>query len=557
MKDKDKTKEQLLDELIHMRKRIAELERAEKEHKRAEDELRQGEEKYRLLVENAGEVILIAQGGILRFVNRRTLELFGYSEEILTTKPFIEFVHPEDREMVFDRHRRRLQGETVPDAYPFRVVANDGTVKWVEGRATVVFWEEEPAALSFLNDITERKRAENALRESEAKYRTLIETTDTGFVIIDQNGTVLDANQEYVRLTGHHYVNEILGRNVTEWTAPYQKERNALAVKECFETGYIRNLEIDYMDSRGKVTPIEINATVVEIKGALQIVTLCRDITERKRAEEALQTSEQKFGAAFMTGLDAIYVATLEEGRLLEVNQEFNNLFGYTREEVIGRTSLELNFYYDPADRARTVSKLKTKGRVRDWELKARKKNGEIITVSLSITTIQLEHEPHILGVVRDITERKLAEETLKMERQNLAEANAALKVLLRQREEDRRELEEALLTNVKNLVLPFVEKLKNTRLTPDQVLFLEIVESHLKEITSPFLRTLSRQLAGLTPMEIQVANLIKDGRTSKEIAAILVAAEKTVLFHRHNLRRKLGLTQQKINLRSYLSSLP
>ena len=145
--------------------------------------------------------------------------------------------------------------------------------------------------------------------------------------------------------------------------------------------------------------------------------------------------------------------------------------------------------------------------------------------------------------------------EELKLERKNLAEANAALKVLLRQREEDRRELEESLLTNVKNLVLPFAEKLKNARLTPEQLLFLEIIESHLKEITSPFLRTLSRQLAGLTPMEIQVADLVREGKTTKEIAQILYTSEDSVSFHRHNLRGKLGLKRKKVNLRSFLAS--
>jgi DNA-binding CsgD family transcriptional regulator len=176
-------------------------------------------------------------------------------------------------------------------------------------------------------------------------------------------------------------------------------------------------------------------------------------------------------------------------------------------------------------------------------------------------TKSQLTHEltfmPKRLAELEEIeSERKRAEEDLKLERKNLAEANAALKVLLRHREEDRRELEEALLTNVKNLLLPFAEKLKNTRLTPDQVLFLEIVESHLKDITSPFLRTLTREYARLTPMEIRVADLIRDDRMSKEIAQILGISENSVLFHRKNLRRKFGLRGKKANLKSHFVSL-
>ena len=112
------------------------------------------------------------------------------------------------------------------------------------------------------------------------------------------------------------------------------------------------------------------------------------------------------------------------------------------------------------------------------------------------------------------------------------------------------------MLTNVKNLVLPFAEKLRNTRLTPEQVLFLEIIDSHLKEITSPFLRTLSHQFGELTPMEIRVADLVRNGRTSKEIAKILHTSENSVRFHRKNVRRKLGLKSKKANLNSYLASL-
>jgi PAS domain-containing protein len=98
-------------------------------------------------------------------------------------------------------------------------------------------------------DITDLKQAEGALQESEAKYRALIDATDTGFVIIDQRGKVFDANQEYVRLTGHRHLNEILGRSVIEWTAHYHKEENSLAVRKSSEDGYVRSLEIDFIDS--------------------------------------------------------------------------------------------------------------------------------------------------------------------------------------------------------------------------------------------------------------------------------------------------------------------
>jgi PAS domain S-box-containing protein len=118
------------------------------------------------------------------------------------------------------------------------------------------------------------------------KYHKLIEATGTGFVILDDKGLVLDANQTYVNLTGRQTFEEIRGHSIDEWTAPYEKERNLAAVKQCFEQGFIQHLEIDYIDPSGKITPVEIEATVAQTDIGAQILSLARDITERKRAEE-------------------------------------------------------------------------------------------------------------------------------------------------------------------------------------------------------------------------------------------------------------------------------
>lgn len=161
-----------------------------------------------------------------------------------------------------------------------------------------------------------------------------------------------------------------------------------------------------------------------------------------------------------------------------------------------------------------------------------------------------------------DITALKLTEEALRRsqqkltaQKQSLEEANIALKVLLKQRESDREELERRVLVNVKELVLPYVEKLKGAPLRPRERTLAEIVESHLKDVISPFLQKLSNMDILLTPQEIHVAGLVKDGRTSKEIAEFLNISEATVHFHRKRLRQKLGLQNRRINLRTYLMS--
>jgi DNA-binding CsgD family transcriptional regulator len=162
-----------------------------------------------------------------------------------------------------------------------------------------------------------------------------------------------------------------------------------------------------------------------------------------------------------------------------------------------------------------------------------------------------------------EITSLKLAEEALKKsqeelveQKQSLEEANIALKVLLKQREADKLELEQKVLTNVKDLVLPYVEKLKNSRLKPKDRTLVEIVETHLNDVISPLLQRFANAKILLTPQEMQVASLVKDGKTSKEIADILNVSEATVNFHRKNLRVKFGLTHQRTNLRSFLISM-
>jgi len=155
-------------------------------------------------------------------------------------------------------------------------------------------------------------------------------------------------------------------------------------------------------------------------------------------------------------------------------------------------------------------------------------------------------------------TEEALRESEAQLKRQKveLEEANIALKVLLKQREEDKTEIEQKVIANVKEMVMPYVEKLKRVSLKPKDKRVVEIIDSHLQDIVSPMIQKLTNASIILTPQEIQVASLVKDGKASKEIADILNVAETTVHFHRKNLRKKFGLSNSQTNLRSYLISL-
>ena len=195
----------------------------------------------------------------------------------------------------------------------------------------------ERAAMQLGTTIV-RLRAQEALQESESIYRALIETTDTGYVIIDSEGAVVDANREYARLAGYSDLNEIRGKSVLEWTADYDKERTAAAVAKCIRDGFIRNLEINHLNRFGKIAPVEINATVMFRDNQLQVLTLCRDITRRKQVEEELLESEEKYRMIFnATGTAAMILE--EDTTISLINRGFETLSGYSKEEIEGKKS--------------------------------------------------------------------------------------------------------------------------------------------------------------------------------------------------------------------------
>ena len=161
------------------------------------------------------------------------------------------------------------------------------------------------------------------------------------------------------------------------------------------------------------------------------------------------------------------------------------------------------------------------------------------------------------LQEAHDLLEQRVEERTqeLRLKSESLEEMNTALKVLLKKREEDKNELEEKVIYNVKEMVQPFLEKLGRTRLDERQQTFLEILTSNLDDIVSPFAKKLSTRYLNLTPSEIQIANLVKHGKTTKEIADLLSLSTRTIESHRDSIRKKLGIKNQKANLRTHLMS--
>jgi len=220
------------------------------------------------------------------------------------------------------------------------------------------------------------------------------------------------------------------------------------------------------------------------------------------------------------------------------------------------------SFYADPKKSKDFLAIIKEKGLVSDYEIQL--KNDQGLLYNCSITAAILpgdgERPPRIVGSMRDNTERKNAEKALAEKGRELEDksrmledVNTALRVLLKQGDEDKKDLEDRLLSNVKELVMPYVEKLKRLSSTSEQMACLSILETSLNDIISSFLKNITSTHADLTPREIQIATLIRDGRTTKDIADLLSISTRVVEFHRDNLRIKLRLKNKKANLRSYL----
>ncbi len=263
-----------------------------------------GEERFRALLDRLPETIFeIDLEGHFTYANQAGLEKFGYTEEeVLQGLTAFQMVVPEQRERLSANMERRLAGGP-PEFLEYTAQRKDGSTFVCLVHAEPTYLEGRPTGLQgFLIDISDRARVEQSLRESEGKYQALLEATATGFVILDAQGRVLDANAEYVRMTGHSTLGEIVGRLVADWTAVYDRERYARVVRSCFEQGFARNAQLDYVQPGGAVVPIEINAAVVEVRGAPQMISITRDISERKRLEMEMLRSEKLRSVGVLAG---------------------------------------------------------------------------------------------------------------------------------------------------------------------------------------------------------------------------------------------------------------
>lgn len=266
--------------------------------KLAEKALQESEDRYRRLFENANEAIFVAQDGKLVFLNPVTSQLIGYSSEELMRRSFLDFIHPDDQNLVIGNYLKRLKGEDFQPRYTFRYLDKNGAIHWMEIGAVRIEWAGRPATLNFCTDITDRKRVEEALRESEMKYRLVVDNMVDVITITDMNLRFTYVSPSIMRLRGFT-VAEVMEQTLEQVMTPESLQIVAKAFEEEMKLDAggtvdpLRSLilELEQYRKDGSIVLIESHMSFLrdEAQKVVGIISLNRDITDRKQAEEKIR----------------------------------------------------------------------------------------------------------------------------------------------------------------------------------------------------------------------------------------------------------------------------
>jgi PAS domain S-box-containing protein len=389
------------------------------ERKKAEEALRESEMKYRVLFEFANVAVFIMNlNGEQVMINKRAAEMLGSTIEELRNKSFKDIIASSE----FKDARSKLKGLLAGKSYkPYeRIVrCKDGREFPVEITATLIRnMEGKPLFIqSVVRDITEHKKAQEVLKESKEMYRTLIETSPDAVTATDLEGNITYASRRTVQLHGFKSAEEMIGKNALDLIAPEDRKRAANNLKRTLEEGTVRELEYTLLRKDGTRFVGELNASLVkDVRGEPKaLIGITRDITERKKAQQVLSESEKKFRSLVENANDAIYIITHEGFQY--VNTAFERLTGYTSKEVCEKTFNFWNIIH-PDDvkmiRGRETARREGKEVPSRYEFRIIAKDGAMKTVEPATVGIGEKGEAKVIGILRDVTERKQAEERIK-----------------------------------------------------------------------------------------------------------------------------------------------
>ncbi|PKN76916.1 MAG: hypothetical protein CVU52_02755 [Deltaproteobacteria bacterium HGW-Deltaproteobacteria-10] len=541
-----------------------------------EESLRQSEKKYRLLFENIRDIYYeISINGKILEISPSVAHYIDYSREELIGKNILDYyADPAQRESFLNdisQHGAVLNYEII-----FK--SRKGEIHTASINSRLMFDEiNQPLKIiGTVRDVTAKKKAEIALQESKLFIQQIIANAAEGIIVYDRDLKYVVWNAFMENLTGIP-AESIIGTSALE-RFPHLREQGidqllhkALNGKTCYSDDFPFSV---YSTGRhgwisGLYTPLRNTANeIIGVIGMIRDVTESHRITEeleqmvRERTYE-LEKSEKKYRSLFEDALDIVYIIDCN-GNFLAVNRTGLATYGFAAEEITG---INIFQYLDPNSarivRERIDNLVQGVHEGNTYEVLTYTRTGVPLWLEIRARAILEEGRfAAIQGMARDVTKRKQMEDALKArEREleekscHLEEANAALKVLLKHRDEDRITFEKSIAANMQKLVSPYLASLKATSLNKTQAHTLEIIETNINDIISPFLHSITSKYPGLTPQEIKIISLIKEGKTTKEIAGFLRLSVRTVDAHRNRIRRKIGLRNTTANLQSFINS--
>jgi PAS domain S-box-containing protein len=413
------------------------------ERKRAEEALRASEQRLADIIDFLPDATFaINSEGIVIAWNHAIGEMTGVPKESMIGKGNLEYSLPfygKRRPLLIDlvlageeeirrdyRPVSRTGGTIVAEAYVPGAYGGKGAYLW--GTSTPLYDKSGKvvAAVESIRDITERRLAEETLKKAEAKYRAIFENAMEGIFQTSPEGRLIAANPAHAKMLGYESSDELMksitdiGRQIYADPAQLMEIKRLLA-----HNGHVKDFRAQLLHKDGTTLWVTIDATAIRDQdgNVLYYQGSMMDIRDRKLAEDALRASEEHFSRFFRASPVGTSIIRLVDIQFVDINDAFLDSFGYTREEVIGKSPLELRIWADPEDRAKMAETLEKQGRVQDLETRFRRKSGEIRDVRFSAEVIEVAGQQYILGLTHDITERKRGEEERKKLEEQLFQA--------------------------------------------------------------------------------------------------------------------------------------
>jgi len=383
------------------------------DRKRSEDALRESEDKYRSLVELANDGIVIIQDGLVKYANPRMVEMWGGNIEEAIDTPFTNYIYPSEVPKALERYKRHMTNELIDREYQTILRRKDNSKMYVEVTSGLIQYQGRPADFVTIRDITERKQMEDALRESENRYRTLFDNASDGIFIHDLKGKLLEVNDIACKKLGYKR-EELLKLKPMDIDTPEYAPLVPERMQEILKNGHAF-FETAHLRSDGTIIPIELSSRIIEYSGKPAILSIARDITERKKVEEVIQRiSEEQ--AILLGTVPAMIFWIDEDGKFIRVNAAFAAALRKSPDDIKGKSIFD--FY--PEEMAQ---KFQNDNENVMKSGKPKRHIEELVETPDRVMWVSTDKIPYksesgkiigIIGISVDITERKHAEEALK-----------------------------------------------------------------------------------------------------------------------------------------------